>query len=97
MQPSKLMIRAARPKKPSKQHFVVVDLQTDPRPDEPLPEKVRVTDILRNIRVLGLFTPYRDYPVLPRYPDDALHKDMERVGGDMRKAIGQHYGRLKGT
>ena len=84
------MIRAAGRKKPSKQHFVVVDLQTDLHLDEPLPQKVCVTDILRNIRVLGLFTPYRDYPVLPRYPDNALQKDMERVGGYMRKAIGQH-------
>lgn len=96
MNPFKLMHLAAGLKKPSIQQFVVADLQTGLSLEEPLPRKVRITDILKNIRVLGLFTPYRDYPVLPRYPDNALHKDVERVGEYMRKAIGQHGGRSKG-
>ena len=96
MSPFKLMIRAAGPKKPSKQRFVDVGVQTDLPLGEPLPQQVRITDILKNIRVLGLFTQYRDHPVLPRYPDDALHKDVERIGGYMRKAIGQDTGSSKG-
>lgn len=96
MRPFKPNIGAADAEKPSKQQFVVADLQTDLPLEEPPPQKVRITDILKNIRVLGLFTPYRDYPVLPRYPANALHKDVERIGGYMRKAIGQHTGRSKG-
>ena len=93
MLPLKLMLRAAGRQRPSKQQFLVVDLETDLPLAEPLRRKVRVVDILRHIRVLGLFTPYADNPVLPRYPDNALLKDAERIGGYMKKAIGQYDGR----
>ena len=96
MNPFKLMLHAPGVKKRPKERFVVLDLQSTLPLDESTHQKLRVTGVLGNIRVLGLFTPYWDYPVLPRYPDNALQRDAERVGGYMRKAIGQHAGRWKG-
>ena len=59
-------IGAAGAKKPSRQQFVVADLQTDLPLEKPLPKRLRITYILKNIRVLGPFTPYQDNPGLPR-------------------------------
>lgn len=76
-----------------KGQFDIVVMNLGLRPSLEHYQKVGLLSVLRNVRVPGMVLPFRLRPVLWRYPPDALHRDVVRVGSYLKDAITEHAGR----